>query len=1058
MRHCIPCLAGILLLASCRQPDRAPAKPRPDEAKSRDWDDLRVLARNRLDPRPALVPYADRDQAVAGDATASPYRVGLSGQWKFRWSPSPAERPLEFFEPSYDVSAWDDTPVPSNWQRQGYGLPIYIDLGYPFEANQPHVPEKNPVGSYRREFTVPDGWDDRRVLLHFGAVKSAFYVWVNGTRIGYSQGSKTPAEFDITDALKAGKNTLAVEVYRWSDGSYLEDQDFWRFAGIEREVYLYSTPTVRIRDVFARAGLEGTTGTLSVDVELHNVTDRPSDRAVEIELVRDGKTVLSQRGSLRVGASGRTQITLDARLPNALPWTAETPNLYRLLISQRDGDRTTEVLSTRVGFRNVRIQGGQLRVNGTAISIRGVNRHEHDPVAGHVVDEASMIKDIELMKRHNINAVRTSHYPNEPRFYELCDQYGLYVIDEANIESHGYAGDDEKSLAKKPEWLNAHLDRMQRMVERDKNHPSIIGWSLGNESGDGENFEALYAWTKRRDPTRTVQYEPAQAKPHSDIFAPMYRTIDRIEEYAKTNPQKPLILCEYAHAMGNSVGNLKDYWDVIERYPALQGGFIWDWVDQGLLEHTADGRPYFAYGGDYGPPETPSDANFCINGLVAADRKPNPHIYEVEKVYQPVEVRPIDLAKGLVEIENEYDFTDLSRLRPSWVLEEDGIRIAGGDLPPISLPPHRTTQITLPLPKLRHAPGVEHFVTVSFRTRQAAPLVPSGHRVGWDQLALPGARDGQRLRERSMPRLTAHQDDAAIQIEGQAFAIRFDRRLGTISAWTVGKTKLVRSGPQPNFWRPPNDNDVGNKMPERLAVWRTASLEREVVSAKLVSSSRNRAVVEVVTRPPNVGTHRTRYTIFGSGDVTLDVSFEPEGTLPELPRFGMAMTLPASFDRIQWFGRGPHESYWDRQTGAPVGVYAGTVSEQAHAYVRPQETGNKTDVRWMELRNADGVGLAVFGEPLLSASAWPFKMEDLEGRQRHATDVPQRDFVTLNLDHRQMGVGGDNSWGAKPHPQYSLPAQPYRYRLRIKPLSAVDSSAELSRQQLPNPLSPRARR
>ncbi|HSA95259.1 MAG TPA: glycoside hydrolase family 2 TIM barrel-domain containing protein, partial [Acidobacteriota bacterium] len=621
-----------------------------------DWENPRLVSSGTEPARATFVPFPDAASALKLAPKESPRYLSLNGPWKFRWSTRPADRPLDFWKPAADVSGWAETPVPSDWMFQGYDYPIYVNSSYEFARNPkpPFVPhDPNPVGSYRRSFTVPADWTGMEVYLHFGAVKSFFYLWVNGEKVGLSKDSKTPAEFDITRFLKPGENVIAAEVYRWSDGSYLECQDFWRLAGIERDVYLYAAPKTRIRDYEVRAGLDGTyrNGTLEVTVELQTAEGAPTGLpAVGLALYDPAGKAVKKGAATLDGTTARFATSLAA----VRRWSAETPDLYRLVVELRDASgRPLEAVTSKIGFRTSEVKEGHLLVNGAAVLLKGVNRHEHDPYTGHVISEESMRRDIELMKRSNINAVRTCHYPNDPRWYELCDEYGLYLIDEANIESHGM-GYGSRSLAKDPAWGPAHLDRVRRMVERDKNHPSVIIWSLGNEAGDGVNFEEAYRWVKRRDPSRPVQYERAELRPHTDIYCPMYASIEEMLKYVSTRQARPLIQCEYAHSMGNSTGNLQDYWDAIEGHDQLQGGFIWDWVDEGLAAKTAKGEPYWKFGGDYGPPDVPSDQNFCCNGLVAPDRTPHPALNEVKKVYQHVKFVPADLAAGLVELRNRY--------------------------------------------------------------------------------------------------------------------------------------------------------------------------------------------------------------------------------------------------------------------------------------------------------------------------------------------------------------------------------------------------------------------
>ncbi len=1028
-----------------------------------DWENPAVVGRNKEPAHATYTLYPTVESALAGDRWASPFVKSLNGTWKFNWVRKPADRPADFYTPDYDVSDWDDIPVPSNWEILGYDVPIYTDVAYPFRPDPPHVPQDyNPVGSYRTTFTVPEDWNDRQVFLHFGGVKSAAYVWVNGQEVGYTQGSKTPAEFDITGYLREGENVLAVEVYRWSDGAYLEGQDYWKISGIERDVFLFSTPNTYIRDFFVIADLDDdyTHGRLAVSVTLRNALDRRSgSHRVSIGLLDAliPEEDITQVRDVDLGPGEQTTVEFQLDVLNPAKWTAETPNLYTLQIFLTDAAREApEVLTTRVGFRRVEVRDGQLLVNGVPITIKGVNRHEHEPRTGRVVSEEYMLRDIQLMKQFNINAVRTSHYPNVPRWYELTDEYGLYVIDEANIESHGMENHPDTSLASNPEWTQAFMERTVRMVERDKNHASVIIWSLGNEAWDGSNFEATSAWIHQRDPSRPVQYEPARRRPHTDIVVPMYARIHDLEEYASEDHDRPLIMCEYAHAMGNSIGNLQDYWDVIEANRQLQGGLIWDWVDQGLYAVTEDGEEYWTYGGDFGPQIVPSDRNFLINGLVSPDRRPNPHFWEVRKVYQYIKTRPVDLESGTVEIVNRYDFTDLEEYELKWTVLADGQTIADGRVGEILLAPHDSTVLRLPLPEIDPAPGVEYLLNVDYLTKQASPLVPAGHRVAWDQFELPIHEAVAATDVSTLPALDLETSEATYRIDGDGFSLTFDRAAGTMTSFTYRGTELVRTGLQPNFWRAPNDNDFGNDMQRRHRVWRHAGTDRFIASVTARQASEHVVEIDVEAKlPAGFTKYYTTYTVYGSGDVVVSNRFVPtpaDTALPELPRFGMTMTLPREFDNIAWYGRGPHESYWDRKTGAAIGPYEGAVMDQYFPYIRPQENGNKTDVRWVALTNSEGVGLLAVGMPLLNVSAHHFTIDDfdegLEKRNRHTYDLKPRDLVTLNLDWKQMGVGGDTSWGARTHPEYMLPVREYSYSFRLRPfLARDDSPMELARQR-----------
>jgi len=1027
--------------------------PRPN-----DYENPRLPGLNKEAPHATFTPYPDLPSLLKPGAE-SPWRLSLNGPWKFHWSPGPAERPADFWKPGYDVSGWKEIAVPSDWQFQGYDIPIYVNMSYEFapNPNPPFVPlDRNPVGSYRRTFRVPAEWKGLDVFLEFGAVKSFFYAWLNGHLLGFSKDSKTPAEWKVTPHLVDGDNVLAVEVYRWSDGSYLECQDFFRLSGIERDVTLTAAPMVRIRDVFARPtlGAEYRDGRLDLTVELRNGAPdlQAGTLAVRFALYDDsGKKVLAATRPAAIDGKDRSFVVLSEALKAPRRWSAETPDLYTLVVelANRNG-RPLEALSRRVGFRTSEVRGGRFLVNGVPVRLKGVNRHEHDPQTGHVISEASMRRDIELMKRSNVNAVRTCHYPNDPRWYELCDEYGLYLIDEANIESHGM-GYGARSLAKNPEWGPAHLDRIARMVERDKNHPSVVIWSLGNEAGDGVNFENAYAWLKRRDPSRPVQYERAELRPHTDIYCPMYPSIGEIEAYAASKPARPLIMCEYAHAMGNSTGNLQDYWDVIEKYDALQGGFIWDWVDQGFPKTNAKARPFWAFGGDWGPPDVPSDANFCCNGLVGPDRAPHPGLAEVKKVYQYVKLKAPDPAAGKLEVVNGYDFVSLDRFDIRWEVTADGRAVASGVIERPHVGPHGTRGFTVPLPRVRAQAGTEYFLNVAAVARDASPGVPKGHALAVEQFPLAWQAPSAPAAPAPAATLTCEDAPRTIIVSGVDFRLMFDKLTGTLASYRFRGRELIASGPEPNFWRAPTDNDFGNDMPRRLAAWRQASLERELESLAAAQEAPGRVVVTAAFELGGVpASHTVRYTISCDGGVVIANDFVPRAgaKLPDMPRVGLRLALPSAFSRVEWFGRGPQENHWDRRTAAFVGRYETSVADEKCPYVTPQEFGNRSDVRWVAVRDKDGAGLLVAGRPLLAFSALPYWPEDLTLEKRgakHPADIDERDFICLALDAAQMGVGGDDSWGAPVHPEYTLPAKACSYSFSLRPLLKGDDPAELAR-------------
>ena len=1073
-----------------------------------DWENPQVVGINREAPHASLTPYPDRSSALTRDPARTPFRRSLNGRWKFRWSPTPDTRPRTFYRQDADVSGWDEIDVPANMEIQGYGRPYYIDESWEFPADPPRVPrDDNPVGSYRRDFELPEGWAGRRVFLQFDGVSSAFYVWVNGQRVGFSKDSRTPAEFDITDAVRAGRNQVAVEVYRYSDGYYLECQDMWRLSGIFRDVTLVSRAPAHIRDVAVSASLDDTyrDGVLSVAVDVRRQDDgATAAHAVIVELLDPtGAAVWSapKRIEVAVGGRDRRDVSLREIVPAIARWTAETPRLYTLLLSLIAPDGAVlEVVPLRVGFRRVEIAGGRLRVNGVPIVIRGVNRHEWDPRRGWAITEESMMADLKLLKQFDINAVRTSHYPNQARWYELCDEFGLYVVDEANIESHGISFDADKTLGNDPRWMAAHLDRVQRMVERDKNHPSIIGWSLGNEAGDGINFQAAYGWIKGRDPSRPVQYEPAKLASHTDIYAPMYARPYMLEAYAKTHPERPLVMCEYAHMMGNSGGNLQEYWDVIEKYPSLQGGFIWDWLDQGLVRKDAAGVERLMYGADFLPKGVTFDPD-CQDGLLGAWREPHPQLWEVKKVYQPVVVRAVDLARGVVSVENRLQFVDLSAFEARAKVTSDGVAVWTAPLVLPRIGPRDRAEVVVPLPKVAPKPRVEYILTVEFVTREATPLVPKGHVVAWDQMRLPwdrdlparaqaGARPGgasagagtaepaasapvamgtaepaasapvamgtsgtPRVASAASPQQAGRsaaviidEQASTLRVAGRRFAITFDKTTGAMTSWVFDGQPLIVAPPEPSFWRPPTDNDYGNGQQISSGIWKDAGRKAQF-SRMQVGRRDGSAIVHAWFTAPGAATYISFiYTIDASGSVMVAESLAPASSdLPEIPRFGMNWTLPARFVNATWYGRGPHDSYWDRRMGAAVGRYESRIADLPSPYARPQETGNRTDTRWVALSDGAGAGLLVRSPSYFGFNASRFAPEDLDGgaqkTQRHWWELQPRNLVSLGIDHWQMGVGGDTSWGALAHREYVIWPQPLSFHCVLTPFSAREGVA-----------------
>jgi beta-galactosidase len=1028
-----------------------------------DWENPHVFGINKEPARATFTPFPD-EAATLRDGHHSPWTQSLDGAWKFHWVKQPDLRPVDFYKPDFDVSSWKEIPVPSNWEMEGYGTPIYTNITYPFKRDAPRVTgtpddhswtafdQRDPVGSYRRDFEVPASWNGRETYLLFNGVNSAYYVWINGQKVGYSQDSRMVSEFNITRYLQPGKNTIAVEVYRWSDGSYMEDQDFWRMSGIFRDVTLVSRAPVHIRDFQVLTPFDSAyeNATFKLHVSLQNTgAAKGAAASVEAKLVdAAGKQVLSLTKKLNVSAGKDSDLDLQQAVAKPNKWSAEIPYLYQLLLTLKDAKGSTvEVIPWKVGFRQSEIKGNQILFNGKKLIIRGVNRHEFDPDRGQVVTREMMIEDIKLMKQNNINAVRTCHYPNVPEWYSLADEYGLYILDEANVESHGYGSGEKQPISDGPDFREPIVDRFRRTIERDKNHPSIIGFSMGNEAGWGANFIAAKEWGKAHHPEFFIIYEPHDSV-HGDALSPMYAKPQNIVEYYNTHGNgRPFFEIEYAHAMGNSTGNFQQYWDLFEKEPWAHGGFIWDWVDQGIRKKGANGKDFWAYGGDFG--DKPNDDNFCTNGLVLPDRTVHPGLAEVKKSYAAIKVEAVDLASGKIRIRNKYNFATLGFVRGSWTLDENGKTVQSGELPVEEVPPGETKEVTLDLKQPSPAPGAEYFLTVSFKLAQDTLWAPRGHVVTWDQFELPSAGGHAAEDKTHLPAVKLAEIPDHFVISNEAFSIAIDRESGSISSYNVGGRELLTAPLEPNYWRAPTDNDRGNGMPRRQGIWALAALTRGLATVKAEQVSSNTVKVTATsTLPAGQSTQSYVYTVFGDGSVEIESSFKPgDSTLPDLPRFGMQMRVSGTLSNVEWYGRGPQENYWDRNLGAAVGIYKNKVDDMWFPYVEPQETGNRTDTRWITLTDDGGFGLKAIGMPLLSFSAWPFRMSELEhqktpvniGHKHSAEIVPSTD-ITVNLDYRQMGVGGDDSWGAPIHKEFSLPAVPYEYKFRLEPIRGTSGA------------------
>ena len=1042
----MPALLLVLLVSVFFFQPAAAAAPAPPE-----WEDPAVFAIGTERPRATFVPHASREAALTGDRTRSPHFRSLNGSWRFRWVRNPFEVPAGFERPAFDDASWDSLVVPSNWQVVGanegraYDKPFFSNIKHPFTADPPKVPhDENPVGLYRTRFDVPAGWAGQRVFLHFAGVQSAYYVWVNGVKVGYREDAFTPGEFDITPHLRPGANVLAAEVIHHSDGSYLEDQDYWRLAGIFRDVFLLAQPRVRLRDFVVRTDLDAAyrDATLTLRVALENAAASPAQGHEVLATVLDasGAEVGSARvAGARAVAAGSEQ-SLDATIPIRAPhlWTAETPNLYTLVLEHRADGRVLEVVARRIGFREVEIKDGQFLLNGVAITFKGANRHEFDPDTGRVISRERMIQDITLLKQHNFNAVRTSHYPNDPLWLDLCDEYGLYLVDEANVESHElwekkiYIGDD-------PAWTAAFVARGVAVVERDKNHPSVVMWSLGNETGLGRNLDAMYAAMKAIDPTRPIHYEsrnPPYAATLSsfDIISTMYPTIDHIIELTTKDPTRPVIICEYAHSMGNGLGNFNKYWSLFdeEKYPRLQGGFTWDWVDQALRHPAPGGTVRWNW-------VNTSDGANANDGLVNADRTPQPELREALKQQQSVKIDAVDLAAGRLRIRNRYDFVNLDHLAVRWTVEDNGVTQAGSKEPlRLDISPRGSQEVTLDLPKTALRPGTERVLTVSVTLRADRPWARQGHEVAWEQFVLGSTPVSAPAPSAPALALAVKATGATIEVTGEGFTAAFDAAAGGLSSYRWRGNELLARALRPNLWRVPTDNDEGGGQESFAHRWRQAGLDRLVLQPKglhheQVGPGHVRVIVENRLEGTKAGMLvTTTYDVRSAGEIAVSAVFRRDGDLPPLPRVGFDLQLPGSISVAQWYGRGSHESYADRKEGARVGLHLAPVADLHFPHVMAQENGNHTDTRWVRFQGAGG-SLRVTGAPMLDFTAHDYTAEALLAAKT-TQEIARDGRTTVNLDLAQMGLGGDDSWTPRVHPEFRLTGEEYRFEFTLQGL------------------------
>ncbi len=1016
-----------------------------------DWQDPQLFQRNRI--------------PMAAHFETDGLKLMLNGVWDFNWNENMDSRPADFWKPDYDASGWDTMPVPGMWELNGYGDPLYLNIGFAwrnyYENNPPFAPvERNHVGQYRNTFLLGDEWNGKDIFLHVGSATSNLRVWINGKEVGYSEDSKLEARFNITKFVKTGENLIAFEIFRWCDGTYLEDQDFWRLSGISRDVYVYSREKKRIEDVRVNASASGE-ATLSAEVS-------KGVSKVSFE-------ILDPRGvsvaSAEVPVSGNAAKTV-LNVPDVKAWTAETPWLYTLKVASYDKKGQTEATSIEIGFRDVCIEGGLLKVNGKPVIIKGANRHEMNPYKGYVVSEADMIQDILIMKQLNINAVRTCHYPDDELWYSLCDRYGLYVVAEANIESHGM-GYGEASLANRADYEAAHLDRIERAVKRDVNHPSVIIWSMGNEAGNGPNFYKGYDLIKSLDSTRPVQYERAGLDPNTDIFCPMYYPHDYCERYASKSPERPLIQCEYAHAMGNSMGGLKEYMDLVRKYPSYQGGFIWDFVDQGLYM-PVDPQKYgtdhvFSFGGDYNDRDA-SDNSFCCNGIIAPDRTFHPHAYEVAYQYRSIltSSTPQDVLEGKVRVYNENFFIDLSRYMMHWVVEVDGNPVLMGCVPCVDAKPQQTVDVALGFgaADIMEAAGVDAldghdvYLNVSYVLKKADGILAAGTEVAYDQLMINEAEIKAFANVSGLP---AYGEESSLHtfygnmtftgsgnVRVAPWKAVFDSSNGSLVSYVLGEKELMVAPLEPCFARAVNENDFGARHQDRQSVWREA--EFKVASFDVEKTDFCYRVNVEYAPIGEAAVVKMVYDVYADGTVAAREEMTDAGRLAEaamLPRFGMQFAMPGDFSNFEFFGLGPHENYIDRASSALMGHYVQRVEDQYHyGYVRPQESGTKTQLKWIKVIDDNGAGFEISSDVRFSASALPFSWKEMDvvclgNNQAHSLELKalahendrSNGKTWVNFDLAQMGVAGVNSWGAWPLEQHRVTARPYQFNFVLRPVN-----------------------
>lgn len=1017
------------------------------------WEDPTIVNINQMPGHATFHTYPSTAAYLEGKQ--SPDELSLNGTWKFTFAERPADAPADFYSADLDTSSWSDITVPGNWENQGFGVPVYTNTVYIFPLNAPYVDNNdNPVGTYRRTFTVPASMKGERLMLHFGSVSGAATYYLNGREIGYTKASKLPVEFDITPYVTDGDNTLAVQIYKWSDGSYFEDQDFWRLAGFERDVKLIARPNVSIADFSVNASLDRNyiDGPYNATVTVANNSGKNiSGYRVKLSLLdENNKTVFTDTRRLPSAKAGKTaDVRFSTTVKTPRQWSAEIPYLYKTVIEliKPDGD-IAQVTGCNTGFRTVEIRDARLLVNGKPVSIKGVNLHEHHETTGHYLDTATRLKDFRLWKENNVNAVRTSHYPQAPEFYEMADRFGIYVIDEANVEMHGFGYNYKNHPVDLPEWRGQFFDREHRMYQRDKNHPSVIIWSMGNETQMGEAFREVYDWFKKTDPSRPVHYERALGTDYTDIYCPMYMPIEATVKYAeRDNITKPLIQCEYQHAMGNSNGNFRDYWEAIMAYPTLQGGFIWDWVDQGLVTTDEQVRRYWAYGGDLGGHRWHHDENFCINGMVNPDRTPHPAIHEMKKAYQPIGFNLADDAPKTIRIENRNLFTPLSDYSFTWQLLCNGDVIDNGSFT-VDGDPLSTVSYTIPYADITPAAGKEYFLNIQALTVSGNGLLPAHHQIADEQIALSNndyfkARHcGLGNEAVTMEKIQGRHNTPLLVFKSGDVEASINENSGLLNSYTVDGRRLITGDLRPDFWRAPTDNDFGYNMGKESNIWRAAGERTKLVNLTVNEEGDHYNIrADLMLRDLNIPmtiTYRVNPGCVIDITSTIDLANHPD--LPEFPRFGMVTTVNPGLDEVCYYGRGPWENYIDRCWSSNIGKYKSTVDDLNFEYIRPQENGYRTDVRTLTLTNpATRRGLAVEAlKTPISFGASHNSTADLDPgmtkKQMHTVDIDPRNEIYLNIDLAQMGLGGTNSWGAHTLNKYRFqPGQRHTYSFSLSP-------------------------